>query len=150
MPYAMVSPGLGNTDGLQAPNWLKNVFGGEEEAQRAKELTRGRSRWQNTTKGTLKRGYRVPSKSEGRRLQNQVSSLLSDDDTFRDATSHKGCQIRHENAYAGTVCCHNVSAMLDELPTPHLVIEITPFPATIADYEKADKIEKLLRIGNSI
>ncbi|MCO5566739.1 hypothetical protein L7F22_020419 [Adiantum nelumboides] len=152
-PPSSTLQGLGDTDELQAPNWLKNVFGGDEEAQRAKELTRGRSRWQTTTKGTLKRRYRVPSKSEGRRLLNQVSSLLSDDDTFRDATSHKGCQIRRENAHAETVCCHNVRAMFDELPTPHLVIEITPFPAgpiTVADYQKADKIEKLLRTGNSI
>ncbi|KAI5061451.1 hypothetical protein GOP47_0023956 [Adiantum capillus-veneris] len=145
--------GLSDRDELQALNWLKNIFGGNEEAQRAKELKKGRTKWQTTTKGTLKRRYRVPSKSEGRRLLNQISSLLSDDDTFRDATSHKGCQIRRENAHAETVCCHNVRAMFDELPTPHLVIEITAFPSgpiTAADYHRADKIEKLLRAGNSI
>lgn len=47
------------------------------------------SKWHPTTKGTLKRNYRVPSKSEGRRLLKAVASLLSDDDHFTDATSHK-------------------------------------------------------------
>ncbi|KAH7404863.1 hypothetical protein KP509_15G047600 [Ceratopteris richardii] len=139
-------------DGSDTLDWLKKMFG-EDKAMHLKEIMRGRNKWQTTTKGTLKRRFRVPSKAEGRRLLNQISSLLSDDDTFRDATSHKGCQIRRENAHAETVCCHNVRAMFDELPTPHLVIEITAFPAgpiTPADYEKADKLEKLLRRGNSI
>jgi hypothetical protein len=65
----------------------------------------------------------------------------------------QGCQIRRENAHAETVCCYNVRAMFDELPTPHLTIEITAFPSgpiTTADYEKAEKIEKLLKRGHSI
>lgn len=152
-PPSSILQGVGDSDELEVPKWLKNIFGGNEEAEHAKALKRGRNKWQTTTKGTLKRRYRVPTKSEGRRLLNLISSLLSDDDTFRDATSHKGCQIRRENAHAETVCCHNVRATFDELPTPHLVIEITAFPAgpiTTADYQKADKMEKLLRTGNSI
>lgn len=47
------------------------------------------SKWHPTTKGTLRRNYRVPSKSEGRRLLKAIMSLLSDDDHFVDATSHK-------------------------------------------------------------
>lgn len=47
------------------------------------------SKWHPTTKGTLRRNYRVPSKSEGRRLLKGIASLLSDDDHFIDATSHK-------------------------------------------------------------
>ena len=58
----------------------------------AKEGANGRkfvSKWHPTTKGTLRRNYRVPSKSEGRRLLKAIASLLSDDDHFVDATSHK-------------------------------------------------------------
>ena len=47
------------------------------------------SKWHPTTKGTLKRSYRVPSKTEGKRLLKAIASLLSDDDQFIDATSHK-------------------------------------------------------------
>lgn len=47
------------------------------------------SKWHPTTKGTLKRSYRVPSKAEGRRLLKSIAGLLSDDDHFVDATSHK-------------------------------------------------------------
>ncbi|KAH7837652.1 hypothetical protein Vadar_016336 [Vaccinium darrowii] len=76
-----------------------------------------------------------------------------DDDQFRDATSHKGCQIRRENAHGESVCCNNVRALFDELPTPHVLVEITPFPAgplTENDYAKAEKLERLLRPGPSI
>ncbi|GAB4856117.1 hypothetical protein Ancab_024757 [Ancistrocladus abbreviatus] len=96
-----------------------------------KQLIEGKlvSKWHPTTKGTLKRNYRVPSKSEGRRLLKAIASLLSEDDHFVDATSHKGCQIRRESAHGESVCCNNVRALFDELPTPHLVVEITAFPA---------------------
>jgi hypothetical protein len=46
-----------------------------------------------------------------------------------------------------------VRALFDELPTPHLVVEITPFPAgplTEKDYAKAEKLERVLRSGPSI
>lgn len=138
------------------------------------------SKWHPTTKGTLRRNYRVPSKGEGNRLLKAIASLLSDDDHFRDATSHKvtkhvynylslvsfcvrlknqietlpqGCQIRRESAHGESVCCNNVRALFDELPTPHLVIEITPFPAgplTENDYLKAEKLERVLRSGPNI
>ncbi|GFZ18236.1 hypothetical protein Acr_26g0015050 [Actinidia rufa] len=104
-------------------------------------------------KGTLKRNYRVPSKSEGKRLLKSIASLLSDDDQFRDAISHKGCQIRRESAHGESVCCNNVRALFDELPTPHLIVEITPFPAgplTKNDYAKAGKLEQVLRTGPSV
>ena len=51
------------------------------------------------------------------------------------------------------MCCNNVRALFDELPTPHLVVEITAFPAgplTEKDYAKAEKLERVLRSGASI
>ncbi|OVA20692.1 hypothetical protein BVC80_881g47 [Macleaya cordata] len=122
----------------------------EKEAVNRRKLV---SKWHPTTKGTLKRSYRVPSKSVGQKLLKAIASLLSDDDHFRDATSHKGCQIRRESAHGESVCCNNVRALFDELPTPHLVVEITAFPAgplTEKDYAKAEKLEKVLRSGASI
>ncbi|RYR63844.1 hypothetical protein Ahy_A04g021597 isoform A [Arachis hypogaea] len=122
----------------------------------AKEGVNGRkfvSKWHPTTKGTLRRNYRVPSKFEGRRLLKAIASLLSEDDHFVDATSHKGCQIRRESAHGESVCCNNVRALFDELPTPHLTVEITPFPAgplTDTDYNKAEKLERVLRSSPSV
>ncbi|KAL7232567.1 hypothetical protein ACSBR2_010553 [Camellia fascicularis] len=46
------------------------------------------SKWHPTTKVTLKWNYRVLPKSEERHLLKSIASLLSDDDQFRDATSH--------------------------------------------------------------
>ncbi|KAH0732808.1 hypothetical protein KY289_003996 [Solanum tuberosum] len=122
----------------------------EKEATDRRKLV---SKWHPTTKGTLRRNYRVPSKPEGKRLLKSIASLLSDDDHFRDATSHKGCQIRRESAHGESVCCNNVRALFDELPTPHLIVEITPFPAgplTETDYAKAEKLERVLRSGPSV
>ncbi|PNX80705.1 hypothetical protein L195_g036714 [Trifolium pratense] len=122
----------------------------------AKEVANGgnlTSKWHPTTKGTLRRNYRVPSKSEGQRLLKSIASLLSDDDHFVDATSHKGCQIRRESAHGESVCCNNVRALFDELPTPHLIVEITPFPAgplSDNDYTKAEKLERVLRSRPSV
>ncbi|CAK9178697.1 unnamed protein product [Ilex paraguariensis] len=133
-------------DDLGFSNWFDELQGKpEREAADKRKLV---SKWHPTTKGTLKRNYRVPSKSEGRRLLKAIASLLSDDDHFRDATSHKGCQIRRESAHGETVCCNNVRALFDELPTPHLVVEITSFPAgplSENDYTKAEKLERVLR-----
>ncbi|KAK7387082.1 hypothetical protein VNO78_27580 [Psophocarpus tetragonolobus] len=131
--------------------WAHTILG-----KPAKESPNGRklvSKWHPTTKGTLRRNYRVPSKSEGRRLLKAIASLLSDDDHFVDATSHKGCQIRRESAHGESVCCNNVRALFDELPTPHIIVEITPFPAgplTDNDYIKAEKLEKVLRSSPSV
>ncbi|KAF7831749.1 6,7-dimethyl-8-ribityllumazine synthase [Senna tora] len=131
--------------------WTQSILG-----KPAKEAANGRklvSKWHPTTKGTLRRNYRVPSKSEGRRLLKAVAALLSDDDHFVDATSHKGCQIRRESAHGESVCCNNVRALFDELPTPHLIVEITPFPSgslTEKDYTKAEKLEKVLRSSPSV
>lgn len=126
---------------------------GRSDDKEAKDRRKLVSKWHPTTKGTLKRSYRVPSKNEGRRLLKAIASLLSDDDHFIDATSHKGCQIRRESAHGESVCCNNVRALFDELPTPHLVVEITAFPAgplTDRDYVKAEKLERVLRSGSSI
>lgn len=95
----------------------------------------------------------MPSKSEGQRRLKAIAALLSEDDYFVDATSHKGCQIRRESAHGESVCCNNVRALFDELPTPHLLVEITAFPAgplTEKDYVKAEKLERVLRSGPSI
>ncbi|KAK9156608.1 hypothetical protein Scep_003182 [Stephania cephalantha] len=143
---------VGGTDDLGFSQWLESFQGRSEEKEAAKRRQFVR-KWHPTTKGTLKRSYRVPSKSVGQRLLKAIASLLSDDDHFIDATSHKGCQIRRESAHGESVCCNNVRALFDELPTPHLVIEITAFPAgplTEKDYAKAEKLEKVLRSGASI
>ncbi|KAF8107294.1 hypothetical protein N665_0124s0085 [Sinapis alba] len=139
------------TADLGFSKWIQNIKGKpDKDAADKRKLV---SKWHPTTKGTLRRNYRVPSKGEGNRLLKSIASLLSDDDHFRDATSHKGCQIRRESAHGQSVCCNNVRALFDELPTPHLVVEITPFPAgplTENDYLKAEKLEKVLRSGPNI
>lgn len=130
--------------------WFDELSKPEKEAAERRKLV---SKWHPTTKGTLRRNYRVPSKSEGRRLLKCIASVLSDDDQFRDATSHKGCQIRRESAHGESVCCNNVRALFDELPTPHLIVEITPFPAgplAENDYSKAERLERVLRSGPSV
>ncbi|KAL5765220.1 hypothetical protein ACOSQ2_017814 [Xanthoceras sorbifolium] len=142
---------VGESGDLGFSKWLENIQGKpDKEAADKRKLV---SKWHPTTKGTLRRNYRVPSKSEGRRLLKAIASLLSDDDHFTDATSHKGCQIRRESAHGESVCCNNVRALFDELPTPHLIVEITPFPAgplSEKDYIKAEKLERVLRSGPSI
>eukprot|EP01018_Ginkgo_biloba_P030485 Gb_00500 [translate_table: standard] len=198
--YALLKAGVAGSradslsdggDDQMMSKWLQNLLPQGSETQQANDRRKMVSKWHATTKGTLKRSYRVPIKSEGRRLLKAIASLLSDDDTFRDATSHKagcpskhfyeshcsfrlgllvfcrsldcsliytfsfvqGCQIRRENAHGETVCCNNVRALFDELPTPHLVVEITAFPAgplSESDYLKAEKIERVLRTGSSI
>lgn len=62
----------------------------DKEASDKRKLV---SKWHPTTKGTLRRNYRIPSKTEGRRLLKAIASLLSDDDHFRDATSHKVIEV---------------------------------------------------------
>ncbi|KAI3969334.1 hypothetical protein MKW92_010881 [Papaver armeniacum] len=130
----------GNND-LGFSEWLGSFQGRSEEEKEANDKRKLVSKWHPTTKGTLKRSYRA------------IASLLSDDDHFLDASSHKGCQIRRESAHGESVCCNNVRALFDELPTPHLIVEITPFPAgplTEKDYIKAEKLEKVLRSASSI
>ncbi|KAH9618142.1 hypothetical protein KSS87_008495 [Heliosperma pusillum] len=132
-------------------NWFDNLRNNpDKEAAEKRKLV---SKWHPTTKGTLRRNYRVPSKPEGRNLLKAIAALLSQDDHFVDASSHKGCQIRRESAHGESVCCNNVRALFDELPTPHLIVEITPFPAgplTDKDYAKAEKLERVLRSSPSV
>ncbi|KAF5735721.1 hypothetical protein HS088_TW15G01236 [Tripterygium wilfordii] len=141
----------GESDDYGFSKWLKSIQANpDKQAADKRKLV---SKWHPTTKGTLRRNYRVPSKSEGRRLLKAVAALLSDDDHFTDATSHKGCQIRRESAHGESVCCNNVRALFDELPTPHLIVEITPFPVgplSDPDYVKAEKLERVLRSGPSV
>ncbi|KAJ1291821.1 hypothetical protein BS78_02G345900 [Paspalum vaginatum] len=144
--------GAGDSD-LGFSKWAEKLRGGasgEKDTQDKRKLT---SKWKPTTKGTLKRTYRVRSTDEGRRILKEIASVLSQDDHFVDASSHKGCQIRRESAHGESVCCYNVRALFDELPTPHLVLEITPFPAghlTDNDYRKAERLEMVLRLSASI
>lgn len=63
------------------------------------------SKWHPTTKGTLRRNYRVPSKPEGRRLLKSIASLLSDDDHFTDATSHKVMRALKFSNLAFSITC---------------------------------------------
>lgn len=160
--YALLKAGLAGSSanplvsdmgsgGADLAKWFEELQSRpEKEATDKRKLV---SKWHPTTKGTLRRNYRIPSKSEGKRLLKAIASLLSDDDQFRDATSHKGCQIRRESAHGESVCCNNVRALFDELPTPHVTIEITPFPAgplSENDYAKAEKLERVLRSGPSV
>ncbi|KAG0485571.1 hypothetical protein HPP92_009650 [Vanilla planifolia] len=143
----------GNGDDMGFAEWIESMQGKSSDEKKARERRKLVSKWHPTTKGTLKRSYRIPSKAEGRRLLHSIASLLSEDDHFTDATSHKGCQIRRESAHGESVCCNNVRALFDELPTPHLVVEITSFPPgplTEKDYVKAEKLERVLRSGSSI
>ncbi|KAJ6847589.1 uncharacterized protein M6B38_276840 [Iris pallida] len=103
-------------DDLGFSKWIPG-FQGRSDDTEASDRRKLVSKWHPTTKRTLKRSYRVPSKTEGRRLLKEIASLLSDDDHFVDATSHKGCRIRRESAHGESVCCNNVRALFDELPT---------------------------------
>ncbi|KHN13332.1 hypothetical protein glysoja_042751 [Glycine soja] len=56
--------------------WAQEILGKPpKEAANGRKLV---SKWHPTTKGTLRRNYRVPSKPEGRRLLKAIASLLSD------------------------------------------------------------------------
>ncbi|CAM9004217.1 unnamed protein product [Rhodiola kirilowii] len=151
-PFISDMEGIGGGGGdMGFAEWIQNLQGNpDKEASDKRKLV---SKWHPTTKGTLRRNYRVPSKTEGRRLLRSIASLLSEDDHFVDAASHKGCQIRRESAHGESVCCNNVRALFDELPTPHLIVEITAFPAgslSENDYIKAEKLERVLRSGPNI
>eukprot|EP00249_Psilotum_nudum_P009244 c21810_g1_i2 orf=88-774(+) len=97
--YAFVQTGLAarslsfSQDGESRGTWISrsivDLLNKDNEADRDRHRIKVRNRWQTTLKGTLKRRYRVPTKAEGRRLLSAISSLLSDDDSFRDAASHK-------------------------------------------------------------
>lgn len=140
-------------DGSSRPKWLESLFGKDQEAEKDKNIIKLRRNWKTSTKGTLTRKYRASSKPEGRKILNSICSVLSDDDDFVELGTHKGCAVRRENAHAESVCCKNVRALFDELPTPHLVVEITVFPKgpiTDVHWQKAAKLEKVLRKGNSI
>uniref|UniRef100_A0A251RSU4 Uncharacterized protein n=1 Tax=Helianthus annuus TaxID=4232 RepID=A0A251RSU4_HELAN len=76
-----------------SPNGLKSSSRTQKEAADKRTLV---SKWHPTTKGTLRRNYRVQSKTQGRRLLKAVASLLSDDDHFRDA------RALMEKAYVAT------------------------------------------------
>ncbi|CAL5085517.1 unnamed protein product [Urochloa decumbens] len=151
-PPQIGEDGAGDSD-LGFSKWAEKLRGGasgEKDAQDKRKLT---SKWRPTTKGTLKRTYRVRSTEEGRRILKEIASVLSQDDHFVDASTHKGCQIRRESAHGESVCCYNVRALFDELPTPHLVLEITPFPEghlNDNDYRKAERLEMVLRLSVSI
>lgn len=127
---------------------LQRMLFGSSGEKRERELTQLGSRWHASPKGTLVRRYRVPSAGEGKRLLRAVCDVLSDDDLFRELGSAKGCSVRRESAHGESVCCNNIRALFDENPTPHLVIEITVFPPgpiTSSEYQKAGKIEHVLR-----
>jgi hypothetical protein len=129
------------------------LFGKDEEAEKDKNIIKLRRNWRTSTKGTLTRKYRAVNKAEGRRILNAICSVLSEDDDFVELGTHKGCAVRRENAHAESVCCKNVRALFDELPTPHLVVEITVFPKgpiTDVHWQKAAKLEQVLKKGNSI
>lgn len=144
--------GAGESD-LGFSKWADKLRGGAPGDKEGQDKWKLVSKWKPTTKGTLKRMYRVPSKEEGRRILKEIALVLSEDDNFVDASTHKGCQIRRESAHGESVCCYNVRALFDELPGPHLVLEITPFPVgtlTESDYRKAERLEMVLRMSASL
>ncbi|XP_078155022.1 6,7-dimethyl-8-ribityllumazine synthase [Carex rostrata] len=150
--YALIKFGLAGSESnpLVSSELAENLDDSDKEVRERRKLV---SKWHPTTKGTLKRNYRVPSKAQGQKLLKAIADLLSEDDHFVDATMHKGCRIRRESAHGESVCCNNVRALFDELPTPHLLVEITTFPAgplTEKDYIKAEKLERVLRSWSSI
>ncbi|GJP54563.1 hypothetical protein CLOM_g13636 [Closterium sp. NIES-68] len=146
--------GAESTGGINLVDRVNKALFGNSAEKAAKEAKKAAgSRWHESTKGTLVRRCRVPNVSEGRRTLRSLMALLSEDDLFTDATSHKGCQIRRETAHGESVCCNNVRALFDELPTPHIVVEITVFPPgplTAMEYQKAEKLEAVLKKGRSI
>ncbi|KAL9234752.1 hypothetical protein vseg_009583 [Gypsophila vaccaria] len=150
-PLVSGAAGITDASDLVFSKWFDKLRNNpEKEAADKRKLV---SKWNPTTKGTLRRNYRIHSKPEGRRLLKAIAALLSDDDHFVDASSHKGCQIRRESAHGESVCCNNVRALFDELPTPHIIVEITPFPAgplSEKDYAKAEKLERVLRSSPSV
>ncbi|KAL6966280.1 hypothetical protein U1Q18_032061 [Sarracenia purpurea var. burkii] len=97
------------SEDLGFSKWIEEL-----QSKPEKEATDKRkfvSKWHSTTKGTLRRNYRIPSKTEGRHLLRSIASLLSDDDQFRDATSHKiyrvvklGGRALMERAFVVTTC----------------------------------------------
>ncbi|CAI5522878.1 unnamed protein product [Closterium sp. Naga37s-1] len=137
--------GAESTGGINLVDRVNKALFGNAAEKAAKEAKKAAgSRWHESTKGTLVRRCRVPNVSEGRRTLRSLMALLSEDDLFTDVTSHKGCQIRRETAHSETVCCNNVRAMFDELPAPHIVVEVTVFPPgplTAMEYQKAEKLE---------
>ncbi|KAJ3673064.1 hypothetical protein LUZ60_006438 [Juncus effusus] len=153
--YALIKTGLvGSEFNPLISSELVQPDVDEEEVKEVKEKRKMVSKWHPTKKGTLKRNFKVPSKAHGQKLLKTIADFLSEDDHFIDVTSHKGCRIRRESAHGESVCCNNVRALFDELPTPHLVLEITAFPAgplTESDYLKAERLERvLLRSGSFI
>eukprot|EP00475_Leptophrys_vorax_P046098 TRINITY_DN9772_c0_g2_i1.p1 TRINITY_DN9772_c0_g2~~TRINITY_DN9772_c0_g2_i1.p1 ORF type:complete len:242 (-),score=15.85 TRINITY_DN9772_c0_g2_i1:82-807(-) len=158
--YVLVKLGVAGAEkagdgdgGVNLVERLNKALFGSADDKRAKEAKKAASRWHESTKGTLVRRCRVPNVSEGRKMLRSIMTVLSEDDLFIDATSHKGCQIRRETAHSETVCCNNVRACFDELPTPNIVVEITVFPAgplTTMEYQKAERLETVLRKGRSI
>ena len=59
------------------------------EADKAKSLSKLRKNWHASTKGTLIRKYRVPSKAEGRKCLHALGDFLSEGDNGFDASTHK-------------------------------------------------------------
>jgi hypothetical protein len=76
-------------------NVICSCYSGDKEGEKSKLV----SKWKPTTKGTLKRMYRVPSNEEGRRLLKEIALVLSEDDHFVDASSHKVISFSNIDKY---------------------------------------------------
>ena len=72
-----------------------SCFAGDKEGDKGKLV----SKWKPTTKGTLKRMYRVPSNEEGRRILKEIALVLSEDDHFVDASTHKVISFSSKDKY---------------------------------------------------
>lgn len=117
-----------------------------EEEQETKTL-RITKKWKIYNTSILQRKYRCTSAQDGRKKIRMICDVLSEDDTFKMSDTHKGCQVRRENAHAETVCCNNVRVLYDDIPFPHMKIEISRFPegrVGMEEYYKAEKLEQIL------
>jgi hypothetical protein len=61
----------------------------DDSNKEATEKSKLTGKWHPTRKGTLKRNYKVPTKAIGQKVLKDIANLLSEDDHFIDATSHK-------------------------------------------------------------
>ncbi|KAF2314513.1 hypothetical protein GH714_027191 [Hevea brasiliensis] len=100
------------------------AFGQSDVRKEAADRRKLVSKWHPTTKGTLKRTVGCPPNLKEDAFLKQLhhySQMM--------ITLPTPLPTRREGAHGESVCCNNVRALFDELPTAYLVVEITDFPA---------------------
>ncbi|KAF9587253.1 hypothetical protein IFM89_039534 [Coptis chinensis] len=120
------SDSQGSIADLGFSKWLEGLQGRseEKEATDRRKLVRN---WHPTTKGTLKRSYRVPSKSAGQRLLKGIASLLSDDDQFIDADLTRVARLEEkvlmEKVFAVTMYLNASPESSSSVPLERLAVK---------------------------